>query len=204
MMTRRATTTEKILESASVLFFEHGFGNVSVDAIAVAAGTTKVTIYQHFRSKDEIFVACLGHRLLVRDAALALRFDVRPMNVDMLLEFFDWMQASVTKNRYLGCAYLKAVNELSETLPEVRQIARRAKHGLRERIVRVAAASNLRDPEELGGQLAVLLEGAQSLSLIERSTRPFLPARRAAITLLLAHGWNPASKCLQLHLEKCR
>lgn len=203
-MVRRISTAEKILESASVLFFEQGFSNVSVDAIALAAATTKVTVYQHFRSKEEIFVTCLGQRLAARDASLALQFDNRTMNSDMLLEFFDWMKASAKKNRFLGCAYLKAVNELAERLPEVRQIARRAKHSLRKRIIRVAAASNLKDPEELGNQLAVLLEGAQSLSLIERSARPFMPARRAAITLLLAHGWSPASKCLQTQLEKCR
>lgn len=203
-MPRRAATTEHILDAASALFFEHGFGKVSVDAIALAAGTTKVTVYQHFRAKDEIVVAGLRQRLLARDAALASRFDGRPMSPDILLEFFDWMQAAVTHNRYQGCAFVKAYNELSETLPEVRQVVRQAKQSLRERIVSVAAASSLERPDELGAQLAVLLEGAQTLSFVAHSTKPFKAARAAAINLLLQHGWNPPGNCMKPNVEKHR
>ncbi len=185
---------------------------MSVDAIAAAAKTTKVTIYQHFASKEAIFVACLTARLAARDATLAERFDERvidrsansPTDPAMLLEFFDWMQGSATSNRYLGCAFVKATNELSETLPEVRQISRRAKDGLRKKIVEAAAASNLNGPKELADQLVVLLEGAQTLSLVEHSTRPFQPARAAASVLLQAHGWHATAANPGPHRRKSR
>lgn len=51
----------QILEAAGKLFLEHGYGAVSMDAIAKTANVSKATLYAHFGSKDELFramVAC--------------------------------------------------------------------------------------------------------------------------------------------------
>jgi len=44
-----------IVEAAEKLFLENGFGATSMDAIAVEAGASKRTVYNHFPSKDELF-----------------------------------------------------------------------------------------------------------------------------------------------------
>jgi hypothetical protein len=49
-----------------------------------------------------------------------------------------------------------------------------------------------REPESLGDELATLLEGAQTLSLIEHRTRPFKTARATTVELLTFHGWTGA------------
>src|ERR1700683_5000893 len=43
---------ERILEAARELFYAHGIRGVSVDEIAAAAQTNKMTLYRHFVSKD--------------------------------------------------------------------------------------------------------------------------------------------------------
>src|ERR1700734_123973 len=43
---------ERILEAARALFYGHGIRAVSVDEIAAAARTNKMTLYRHFGSKD--------------------------------------------------------------------------------------------------------------------------------------------------------
>src|SRR5436190_22382276 len=50
---------ERILQAARELFYRGGIGAVSVDAIATAAGTNKMTLYRHFSSKDELVAAYL-------------------------------------------------------------------------------------------------------------------------------------------------
>ena len=50
------TASSRRLQS---LFRRHGIRGVGVDAIAEAAGTNKMTLYRHFRSKDELIAACL-------------------------------------------------------------------------------------------------------------------------------------------------
>src|SRR5947209_20440595 len=54
---------ERILATASDLFYRHGIRAVGVEAIAEAAGTNKMTLYRHFSSKDELvaeYLRCLA------------------------------------------------------------------------------------------------------------------------------------------------
>jgi TetR/AcrR family transcriptional repressor of mexJK operon len=44
-----------ILVAAKKLFLRHGLDGVSMDAIAREAGVSKLTLYSHFRAKDELF-----------------------------------------------------------------------------------------------------------------------------------------------------
>lgn len=44
-----------ILDAAQRMFLRHGFGGVSMDQIAAAAGVSKLTVYSHFGDKDALF-----------------------------------------------------------------------------------------------------------------------------------------------------
>ncbi len=51
----RGGSREAIVEAASRLFLERGFGSVSMDELAEAAGLARRTLYNQFTSKEEIF-----------------------------------------------------------------------------------------------------------------------------------------------------
>ncbi len=58
----------QILEAAIELFCGQGFPNTSMDEVAKRAGVSKQTVYSHFGSKDDLFIAsieskCVVHRL---------------------------------------------------------------------------------------------------------------------------------------------
>ena len=48
-----------ILEAAKDLFTERGYAGVSMDAIAQAAGVSKLTVYNHFEDKETLFLAAV-------------------------------------------------------------------------------------------------------------------------------------------------
>jgi TetR/AcrR family transcriptional regulator of autoinduction and epiphytic fitness len=52
---RRGGSREAIVEAAEQLFLKRGFGSVSMDDLAVAAGVARRTLYNQFSSKEEIF-----------------------------------------------------------------------------------------------------------------------------------------------------
>lgn len=52
---RRGESREAIIAAAERLFLERGFGAVSMDELAVAAGVARRTLYNQFASKEEIF-----------------------------------------------------------------------------------------------------------------------------------------------------
>jgi AcrR family transcriptional regulator len=51
---------ERMLEAARSLFLAHGYGAVSMDAVARAAGVSKATLYAHFESKDRLFATIIA------------------------------------------------------------------------------------------------------------------------------------------------
>jgi TetR/AcrR family transcriptional repressor of mexJK operon len=65
----------QILESASQLLLQNGFGNTSMDAVAKASGVSKQTVYSHFANKDALYNAvietkCEEYR--IEDASISL------------------------------------------------------------------------------------------------------------------------------------
>jgi AcrR family transcriptional regulator len=57
---RAQESRRKILESAREIFFRDGFEAANLDEVAQRAGIAKGTIYRHFESKAELYVAVLA------------------------------------------------------------------------------------------------------------------------------------------------
>ncbi|MBW4053420.1 MAG: TetR/AcrR family transcriptional regulator [Proteobacteria bacterium] len=184
MRTPKQATSERILAAAAALFATNAYGEIAVDEIARKAGTTKVTVYQHFGSKERLFLDCLRLRLERREAMLDRFFEQLPQRSDPLLALFGWLEGWLDPANFKGCAFVKAVNELSATVPEVREIAADAKRRISRRIAELAKSSGRRRPEKLAQELALIFEGAQSLALIEGSAHSARIARRLAEGLL--------------------
>lgn len=52
---------QQILIAASNLFMSLGYGAVSMELVAREANVSKATLYVYFKSKNELFIAMLGH-----------------------------------------------------------------------------------------------------------------------------------------------
>ena len=186
-MTRLNDTTQRIIEAAAALFLARGFGAVSMDQIALCAGITKVTVYQHFRSKEQLLVDCLRWRLARREAALDLYLAAHQPGPASVSAIFEWVAANAEAGNYQGCAFLKATAEMAEALPEVREVARDAKRRMRDRLTLHAAEKCQSDAVRTGEACSLLLEGAQAMSLVESSSAPFRAARAQAARLLVGN-----------------
>ncbi len=62
---------ERLLRTASDLFYREGIHAVGVDRIVAEAGVTRATFYRHFPSKEDLVEAYLG----VEDANIRGAFD---------------------------------------------------------------------------------------------------------------------------------
>ena len=59
VQTQSERKQRRILEEAERLFLSRGLRAASIDEIAAAAGVSKVTVYKHYGSKDDLFVECV-------------------------------------------------------------------------------------------------------------------------------------------------
>lgn len=53
---------QKIIDAASQQFLACGYDRVSMDAVAMAAGVSKMTLYNNFAGKEALFEACVAYR----------------------------------------------------------------------------------------------------------------------------------------------
>ncbi|MGC2401389.1 MAG: TetR/AcrR family transcriptional regulator [Acidobacteriaceae bacterium] len=54
---------EEVLEKAMPVFWKHGFANTTLQELEQATGVNKSGLYNEFRDKEDLFVACLRHYL---------------------------------------------------------------------------------------------------------------------------------------------
>ena len=173
---KRLPPRERIVATASDLFYRHGIRAVGVEAIAEAAGTNKMTLYRHFTSKDELVAEYLR-----RLAAEATRFwdgleEAHPGDPRAQLRaWLTAMQAHVLNTDRRGCALANAAVELPEKDHPARCVIEQYKSDQRARLVGLCAGSGVSEPELLADELFLLLEGAQ---MSAQSLGPQGPASR--------------------------
>ncbi len=55
---------ERIIQAAAERFFSQGFSKVTMDELAAELGISKKTMYQHFRSKDDLLDAAVSWMII--------------------------------------------------------------------------------------------------------------------------------------------
>ena len=70
---RAAKARRKIMQAASRLFAERGYGNVGINEVGQSAGFGKGALYYHIRSKEDLLVSIVSDFLesLIADSAAA-------------------------------------------------------------------------------------------------------------------------------------
>lgn len=104
---------ERILIAARDLFYRHGLHPVGVDSIAEAALTNKMTLYRHFKSKDELIVAYIQQLADEGDEVWARIFSENPDDPQKRLDaWVDFVEDVFSNKLERGCALANAAVEL--------------------------------------------------------------------------------------------
>ena len=62
MTDESSAARQKILETASQLFYQKGIQHVGINEVIAASGVAKRTLYRHFPSKDDLILEVMQHR----------------------------------------------------------------------------------------------------------------------------------------------
>ena len=153
---------ERILQAARELFYRDGINAASVDAIAAAAGTNKMTLYRHFSSKDELVAAYLSQLAEEGEGLWDKARAAHPGDADAQLRFMLKRASEfAVEGRGRGCALANAAVELAEPRHPARRVIEAHKRRQRERLVALVRAAGYAKPESLADELFLLVEGAR-------------------------------------------
>ncbi len=179
-------TRRRILDTAAELFYREGVRGVGVDRIAAESDVAKMTLYAHFKSKDELVVAWLRRR--DEEWMGWLESAVERRNGTGLLAVFDAMREWFEKPDFRGCAFINAHAELGWSNPAAAEIVTSHKQALTEYLARLARSEGAAEPEALARELLLLVEGAIVTASIQRDPRAADDARSAAAKLIASFG----------------
>jgi AcrR family transcriptional regulator len=164
---------ERILSASKQLFRDQGINCTGIDQLCAVAEVSKHTLYQHFAGKDELIAEHLR------------RFDP-----EILPEVFD--RADLTpRERLLAafdihpplCPFIAAAVEIHDPDHPARLYARDYKTAFAARLTEAAREAGAANPEQLGEQLALLLDGASARSRV-LDTETFTTATAVAAVLI--------------------
>ncbi|OSM02516.1 TetR/AcrR family transcriptional regulator [Magnetofaba australis] len=160
--TERKSARDRLLETASRLFYQEGLRGVGIDRIIAEAGVAKMSFYRNFPSKNALIVAFLEQRhtrwMEWFQAAVKQRLQTDPncgltAIADALAEWF-------AEPSYRGCAFINAMAEGGVALdPAVRGVVMRHKQELADWVAALAQQLGLDEPQMRAAAAMVAIEG---------------------------------------------
>ena len=119
---RRSEARDRLVSTASGLFYREGIRAVGVERILTEAPATRATFYRHFPSKDDLVLAYLrGVDAHTRDTVHAA-VESAPSPAEALRAIGAGVADDLTAPGFRGCAFLKAAAEYPDPDDPVRRV----------------------------------------------------------------------------------
>jgi AcrR family transcriptional regulator len=176
---------QRILDTASALFYERGVRAVGVDLVVADSGVAKTSLYRHFRTKDDLIVAFLEREdveFWAQWDEVAARHAGDPAGE--IEAHMRWIGKRLARANYRGCPQINVAAEFAEADHPAREVARRHMQAMRKRLAELARGLGVARPNDLAAQLGVLVNGAfvsASMLTPDEATRVLLASARALL-----------------------
>jgi len=181
-----ACARDRLFSAAINLFYRNGIRAVSVDAIAAEAGTTKVTFYRVFESKDDLIVQVLQEQSKRFwewwDAIVAEHPGQPRKQIETLIDRFQ--SEIIGDEACRGCAVANAAVEIVDEDHPARAVIKQHKLDIAHRLRDLCRQMGAKQPDLLGDALSLLYSGAFSARLAF-DNREQMGALSAAASALL-------------------
>lgn len=173
------------METAERLFYAEGIRAVGIDRIIAEAEVAKMTLYNHFSSKDDLILAVLQYREEQIDEMFAksIEHHVRK-GLNRLEAFFAALKKWFQSAGFRGCAFINASVELADARHPGSQFSTAHKERFHEMIRECIVESAGDKAAAVAPAVSLLVEGAIVSAVMEQSSKPADVAREAALALV--------------------
>ncbi|QDT66193.1 TetR/AcrR family transcriptional regulator [Calycomorphotria hydatis] len=181
----------RILETADRLFCAEGVNTVGIDRIIAEAGVAKMTLYNHFASKDELILAVLENRDVTINTFFSNEMEkASHKKGGKLAGFFTALKKWFSSPDFRGCVFINTVAEIAN--PEHPAVKFSAVHKERFSSLIADAVKDLAQkvPFSTVPAISMIVEGAIVSAVMEQSPKPADLAKKTT-QILLGDAWSP-------------
>jgi AcrR family transcriptional regulator len=162
-----ASARERILATASELFYREGIRAIGVDTVVEQSGVSKTSLYRLFDSKDTLIAAFATEK----DRLFWAWWDrIEEQHADDPRALLEALLSGIAKrighSAYRGCAFLNLATEFPDDNHPGRIVAQSNKEEMRARLAAIVAKLGAGDPNRVASQIALLINGALVTGLI--------------------------------------
>ncbi|CAH2604945.1 TetR/AcrR family transcriptional regulator [Rhodovastum atsumiense] len=176
---------QRVREAAKELFYRQGFHATGVDEVCRVAGTTKMSLYRAYPSKDALVEAILREASEVDSCWSEEALKAVPVR-DRPAACLHRAAEALRQPGFRGCPMGLAIAEFPDPEHPARKVADAKKQATREFLRHLCAEAGAAEPEAVGDGLMLLVEGAfaavpylghaEAATALERAGRALLAA----------------------------
>jgi AcrR family transcriptional regulator len=178
----------RIIETACRLFYVQGYNNTGINQILDEAKVAKASLYQHYKSKEDVGIEYLKLARAEWFEGLDQWTTKKNTSSQKVLACFDFLEYALTHNEYRGCKFINILAELADGSSAIRQQVVEHKSKLREYIKNYVNEARreqgLEKSENIGDAVYLLFEGAIVESKIYKDAWPTKTAKKIVKTLI--------------------
>ena len=182
---------ERILETASRLFYTQGYNNTGINQILDEAKVAKASLYQHFGSKDELGIHYLKAGREEWFAGLNKWTSPKKTPFQKLIACFDYLEYALQQNNFLGCKFINMLSEIGDSSPlmskEILEHKGKLRSYIKGFIEQVLQGKPADEIDVISDAIYLLFEGAIVESKIYKETWPVKKAKKMIKMLLEDH-----------------
>ena len=156
---KRSEPRERLLATASAIFYAEGIRGVGVDRIIAEAAVTKATFYRHFPGREQLVLAYLqAEDERLRSAVEGLRASAGP--VELLRGIASGISADFCRPAFRGCAFINAAAEYPDPASDVHRLVKEHRAWFSDLVVDALTRAGHPDPERAGRHYVMIRDGA--------------------------------------------
>ncbi len=173
-----------LMDVAWRLFYRDGLRAVGIDTILAEAGVAKMTLYNHFASKEELIIAILEKRdQEIQDGLRAAVEASGRSPTRRLFACFDWLKTWFESKDFNGCFFIRALSEYPDQDHPIHQTAWRHKLAVIELLTALAKETQATNPAALANAFSLIIDGSIVAAQATGSSAPADAARATAQAL---------------------
>ena len=157
---RPSPARERLLTTATRVFYKEGVRSVSVDQVIEAASVTRSTFYRHFPSKDHLVAACLAKwddEIRAGYAGVAAREDDPAQLLRLMMGAIG---DELCNPGFRGCPFINAAAEFPDPESLVHQAVLGHRSWFRSMVLDLLTRAGAADPNQAARTMILLRDGA--------------------------------------------